>query len=94
MTVKFFAYYRDKDYAGCKEQEWPLEAGTVYDLCHQIADRYGTKFREEILSPDGESIGERSIILVNGRRAEFIGGIKAELNDGDTVLVFPVVAGG
>lgn len=94
MTVKFFAYFRDPQFAGCKETEWPEHAGSVYELCHQIADRYGDKFRSELLTPDGEEISDRSIIMVNGRRIEFLSGIRTPLQDTDTVLVFPVVAGG
>ena len=88
------AFFRDADFAGCRELKWPQKADSVYELCHQIASRYGKKFRDELLSPDGESIGERAFVLVNGRRTEFLDGIKTPLKDTDTVLVFPVVAGG
>lgn len=94
MTVKFFAYYRDPGYAGCKEMEWPEEAATVIELCRQIADRFGDKFRGELLTADGEAVSDRSIVMVNGRRIDFIGGPAAPLKSTDTVLVFPVVAGG
>ncbi len=94
MTVKYFAYYRDPDFAGCKEMEWTEHADTVIGLCCQIADRFGEKFRKELITPDGSSICDRSIVMVNGRRIDFIGGPAAPLKDTDTVLVFPVVAGG
>ena len=94
MTVKYFAYYRDPDFAVCKEMEWPEKAATVIELCHQIADKFGDKFRSELLTPDGSGISDRSIIMVNGRRIDFIGGPGAPLKDTDTVLQFPVVAGG
>ena len=94
MTVRFFAYIRDPEYAGCKETEWPQKAATVLELCRQIADTYGDKFRQELLTPEGTGISERSIIMVNGRRIDFIGGPEAPLKDTDTILVFPVVAGG
>ena len=94
MTVKYFAYYRDPGFAGCKEMEWPGKADTVIDLCRQIADRFGDKFRAELLTPDGSGISDRSIVMVNGRRIDFIGGPEAPLKDTDTILVFPVVAGG
>lgn len=94
MTVKFFAYFRDPDFGGCKEMEWPETAATVIELCHQIADRFGQKFREELLTPDGKEISERSIVMVNGRRIEFLNGPLTELKESDTILVFPVVAGG
>ena len=94
MTVKFFAYFRDPDFAGCKEMEWPEKAETVIALCRQIADRFGDKFRTELLTSDGNGVSDRSIVMVNGRRIDFIGGPGAPLTDTDTVLVFPVVAGG
>ena len=94
MTVKFFAYYRDPDFAGCKEMDWPQEADSVIVLCRQIAERFGDKFRTELLTPDGNGICDRSIVMVNGRRIDFIGGPEAPLKDTDTVLIFPVVAGG
>ncbi|MBR0374060.1 MAG: MoaD family protein [Mogibacterium sp.] len=94
MLVKFFAYFRDPGYAGCKEMAWPQSAETVIDLCHQIADRFGAKFRSELLTPDGTGISDRSIIMVNGRRIEFLNGVQTPLQDTDTVLIFPVVAGG
>ncbi len=94
MTVKFFAFFRDPDFAGCKEMEWPEKADSVIVLCRQIADRFGDKFREELLTSDGSSICDRSIVMVNGRRIEFLEGALTPLSDTDTVLVFPVVAGG
>ena len=94
MIVKFFAFFRDPEFAGCKEMNWPERADTVYELCHQIADRFGPKFRAELLTPDGEAICDRSFVLVNGRRVEFLNGIQTPLVDTDTVFVFPVVAGG
>ena len=94
MTVKFFAFYRDPGFAGCKEMEWPKQADTVIELCRQIADRFGDKFRQELLSADGSEVCERSIVMVNGRRIDFIGGPNAPLKETDTILIFPVVAGG
>ena len=94
MTVKFFAFYRDPGFAGCKEMEWTEKADSVIELFRQIADRFGDKFRKELRTPDGNGICERSIIMVNGRRIDFIGGPAAPLKDTDTVLIFPVVAGG
>ncbi len=94
MTVKFFAYFRDPDFAGCKEMEWPGEASTVIELCRQIAERFGDRFRRELLTPDGDDISDRSIVMVNGRRINFIGGPEVPLKDTDTILIFPVVAGG
>lgn len=93
MTVKFYAYIRNKDYAGCKEAQLS-GAATLRELGEELSRLYGEKFRGEFFSPDGKELGEHIIVIINGRRSEFVGGLDAPLKDTDTVLVFPIVAGG
>ena len=93
MTVKFFAYLRDPGYAGCKELQTPAP-DTVRTLGEQLSHRFGPKFRGEFFSPAGDQLGERIIVMVNGRRVEFLDGADTPLRETDTVQIFPVVAGG
>lgn len=93
MTIQFYAYYRDRDYAGCKEMTWPAPP-TLRDLGVQLCGKLGPKFRGEFFSQDGRSLGEKVIVMINGRRVDFLGGLDAPLKESDTVLIFPVVAGG
>lgn len=93
MTVQFFAYLRDPEFAGCKEMSWP-QAPTLRVLGEQLCERFGTRFRDEFFAPGGTALGERVIVMVNGRRTEFLDGLDTALRDTDTVLIFPVVAGG
>lgn len=93
MKVSFFAYLRDPDFAGCKTAEI-TGAGDVRELGNILSSKYGSRFRAEFFSPDGEQLGERMIVLVNGRRVEFLDGIATRLTDSDSVQIFPVVAGG
>lgn len=41
-----------------------------------------------------ESENPSMVIFVNGRRLEFIGGLKAELKDLDEITIMPIIAGG
>ncbi|MEM0313159.1 MAG: MoaD/ThiS family protein [Candidatus Bathyarchaeia archaeon] len=41
-----------------------------------------------------ESENPSMVIFVNGRRLEFIGGLKAELKDLDELTIMPIIAGG
>ena len=93
MKAEFFAYYRDPEYAGCKEADFPA-VSTLRDFGNLVGDRYGEKFRADYFTPDGKGINEKTIILVNGRRCDFLNGIDTELKDSDVIMVFPVVAGG
>ena len=93
MKVKFFAYVRNPEYAGCKETEWKA-CSDLKELGEELSSCYGDKFRKFYFSADGTDFGEEAIVLVNGRRAEFLDGMATKLKDSDTVLLFPVVAGG
>ena len=93
MKIQFFAYLRDRDYAGCKEMPWPC-VPTLRELGEQLCGKFGPKFRGEFFNLDGQSLGERVIVMVNGRRVEFLGGLDTPLQETDTILIFPVVAGG
>ena len=93
MKISFYAYYRDPEYAGCREAEFPAPKD-LRALGEKLGDRYGEKLRAEYFSPDFTALGEKIIVIVNGRRAEFLGGLDTPLKDSDHVLVFPIVAGG
>lgn len=91
MKVKYFAYIRD--FTKVKECDEEYKS-TVKELLHSLSNKYGEKFRNEALSQDGEELGERIIIMVNGRHVEHLDKINTKLNETDEVLIFPVVAGG
>ena len=93
MTLLFFAYYRDKEYAGCKEMPWS-GAATLRELGEQLCEKLGSPFAEEFYSPDRTSLGSKIIIMINGRRAEFLQGLDTPLREEDRVQIFPIVAGG
>ena len=94
MNLKFFAYIREPDFAGCKEMAWETPCASVRELGHQLSGRFGSRFHDEFFSPDESALGERIIVMVNGRRTDFLQGIDTPLRDSDTVQIFPVVAGG
>lgn len=91
MTIKFFAYLRD--YTGCKMVDFPYQED-IRHLADALCERYGSRLRAKMLTPDGQDLGEEIIILVNGRHVAHLGGIETKLSPTDTVSVFPVVAGG
>ena len=93
MTAQFFAYYANPEYAGVREMKIPA-VETLRDFGNLIGEMYGEKFESEFFNEDKTAIGEKTIILVNGRRSDFLDGINTKLKDTDTVMVFPVVAGG
>ena len=61
------------------------ENSTLGDLLKKLERERGIKI----------GWGKRDIvILINGRSAEFLGGVKAKLKDMDKIVIMPVAAGG
>jgi len=90
ITVRAFA-----DYRGILGSETELvlpEGKTIGGL---LADLYGRHpdLRREMCTATGE-LKEFINIFVNGRNIAFLGHLAAPLADGDTVALFPPVAGG
>lgn len=92
MLVKFFAYYRDKEYAGCKAMQMPAPCD-ILALLVECCEKWPA-LRPKLLDADGTGIGPDAIVMVNGRNVEHLQGVTTPLADEDTVALFPLVAGG
>lgn len=90
MLMKFFATYREL--TGCKELVIPAPP-TAQALFDELAVRYGPAMQKKLFAPNGE-LSEDVILLVNGRHISHIAGLDTPLSEGDTVSLFPMVAGG
>lgn len=91
MKVKFFATYRD--ITKTKEISVPA-TGTVWDLAQVLIDKYGRPMMEMLYNEDGDDFGIYAIIMVNGQNIVHLKGKQTPLAEGDTVTIFPPVAGG
>ena len=58
---------------------------TVRELLTELETEKGVKFNLEI---------DNIVVLVNGRRIEFMGGLDAKLKDLDEIVVASIVGGG
>jgi len=91
MKVKFFATFRE--FTRCKEEDIPAPPD-IWTLLSDLGERYGAAFSAKLFTPDGNEIGEETIILLNGRNIIYIDGKNTSIADSDVVSIFPVVAGG
>ena len=90
FTVKYYANLRDV--TGLKEDKIDLKDTTVHNLINFLVSKYGQAFSG--LMFDGDSLRNNIIILVNGINIIFKNGINETIKEGDTVDIFPPVAGG
>jgi molybdopterin synthase sulfur carrier subunit len=89
IRIKYFAYFREvfQD----KERDVELEKGTTVGellrlLCHSDEQR------KEIF--DGNSLKPAIVVMRNGTHIHSLNGLMTEMNDGDTLALFPLMGGG
>ncbi|MCX8204139.1 MAG: MoaD/ThiS family protein [Candidatus Nezhaarchaeota archaeon] len=83
VRVELYASLREK--TGVKELECELPQGsTLADLLELLKERVG------MVNAEAEGL----MILIDGRPAEGLGGLKALLREGCSVSIFPPIAGG
>ncbi|MCL4306782.1 MAG: MoaD/ThiS family protein [Candidatus Thermoplasmatota archaeon] len=90
ITVKYYANLRQ--ITGMKEDSMNYEEATVGKVVDSLSERYGEPFRKLMLE-DGKLRGN-VIILINGVNVIFGKGLQEVIKSGDSVDIFPPVAGG
>ncbi len=88
VEMRFFANFRDA--VGQKTLVWEFEGATVGDLLGDLAAEYP----EMDLFEDDDSLRDFLTIMRDGKDIAHQEGLDTPLADGDTLSVFPPVAGG
>jgi sulfur-carrier protein len=92
VTVKFLASIRE--IAGTHEMQFEISKGdTVEALLKFLETHFGNDFKKAVGNPFADE-NPKIRILVNGRDVDFLKGPETELNEEDTVVLIPPVAGG
>ncbi|HUT70632.1 MAG TPA: ubiquitin-like small modifier protein 1 [Desulfatiglandales bacterium] len=89
IQVQFFATFREI----FDSKTLQIEVGTgatVEDLLNLV---FNTHERRERIFDNGK-LKPHIIVMKNGRHIQHLKGLETELNEGDTVSVFPPIAGG
>ena len=99
MRVKIRFYASLREFVG--QEELDLEVSrdsTIKDLLGTLSGRFGPRF-EEVRTKDPfegyvRGDGSNPAILINGRAIDPEKGLGARLNDGDIVVIIPLMASG
>jgi molybdopterin synthase sulfur carrier subunit len=89
IEVQFFATFREIFESKCVQMEVG-SGSTVKDLLNLVCN---TRERRERVFDNGK-LKPYILVMKNGRHIQHLKGLATELNDGDTISVFPPIAGG
>ncbi|KTG30315.1 ubiquitin-like small modifier protein 1 [Haloferax profundi] len=90
LELRFFATFREA--VGQKTIHWRVDDdSTVGDVLHSLESEYDGLSGQ--LIEDG-NVRPHVNVLRNGREVVHLDGLETTLEDGDTISVFPPVAGG
>ena len=67
---------------------------SVGDLLSLLAEKHGEPFKKAVYEPKGLDLKPYHILSVNGLLLNQLRGIETKLEDGDRVILMPVVTGG
>lgn len=85
LTVKFMSIPRQR--TGTGRVEFVSSQNRLKDVLKEIVDSYRI---DDIIFTDSGDVRPYARILINGRSYQFVGGLNAELHDGDAVaLIYP-----
>ncbi len=91
MRVKIFATLRQL--VGDHEVEVRVDVGdTVYNVLKKLVTEYPA-LREHVLD-DADNLQGSIVVLMNGRRIEFLDGLNSTIQETDQLALFPPVGGG
>ncbi len=95
MKVKVQYLGLVKTYTNKTHEEVKLEEpATVFDLLSQLASQFGKQFTDEIYEPGAKDVKPMFTVMVNGVVTGQLAGLDTKLNEGDTVILMPLMTGG
>jgi MoaD family protein len=75
------------------EIDLPSES-TVADVFSYMKERWGEMLAPHLFDAESGKVHSHLRIMVNGQEIHFLQGMGTQLNEGDEVLILPLISGG
>jgi sulfur-carrier protein len=95
IKIKVGSILNLKEILGQRQLDLFIPRGsTMRELIASMVDTFGERLSSSIYGPDSQEVLPHIRMMVNGRDIGFLGGMETQLQEGDEVLILPMVAGG
>ena len=94
VIVEYLGYIKQTLKAEQPEPIHLKDKANVRDLLTFLAEKHGEPFKKAIYDPKDADLKPHHILAVNGLILNQLDNLNTKLNEGDRVVVMPVVTGG
>ena len=96
MKIKIHGYLTIKKAMGNRSSfELETEGSTIKNILKELCGKFGEDFEKLIIDQETNDVSGLIQVFVNGRHCNFLPNrMDSDVKDGDTLSIFPPIAGG
>ena len=94
VTVEYLGHVRTIIGSNRTEEIEIEDNSSVADLLLVLSKKYGTPFKKAIYESGAKDVRPHFMATVNGFLLNQLKGVETKLNNGDRIILMPVVSGG
>jgi MoaD family protein len=93
VKVEYLGYI--KEFTGNQIEKVEIEeGGSLKELLIVLAEKYRKPFKESVYEKGDDDIKPNFTVTINGHSLNKMNGIKTKLEQGDHIILLPVLVGG
>ena len=95
MKIKVHYLSLVKSFTKTSQEEFKIkEAATLSEVLHDVAEKYGNPFTQEVYDPEHKEMKSTFVAMVNGVLMDQLQGVNTPLKDGDNIIIMSLMTGG
>lgn len=94
VKIEYLGHIKEIVGGGRIEEVEIKDDAVVEDLLTLLSEKYGEPFRKAIYEPKMADVKSNFVVTVNGYLLNQLHGVQTRLENGDCVILMPIVSGG